>query len=47
MIVSNSQNQIALAKVDAEPLRPPPKFQVNIRIQLNTARVFRLSFRFL
>ena len=33
--------------VDAEPLRPPPKFQVNIKIQLNTARVSRLSFRFL
>ena len=36
-----------LKKVDAEPLGPPPKFQVNIEIQLNTARVSRLSFRFL
>ena len=44
------QNQLALAilkKVDAESLRPPPKFQVNIKIQLNTAHVSRLSFRFL
>ena len=36
-----------LKKVDAESLGPPPKFQVNIEIQLNTARVSRLSFRFL
>ena len=28
-----------LKKVDAESLRSPPKFQVNIKIQLNTARV--------
>ena len=33
-----------LKKVDAESLGPPPKFQVNIEIQLNTARVSRLSF---
>ena len=33
--------------VDAEPLRSPLKFQVNIKIQLNTASVSRLSFRFL
>ena len=36
-----------MKKVDAESLRPPPKFQVNIKIQLYTARLFRLSFRFL
>ena len=44
------QNQLALAilkKVDAESLRPPPIFQVNIKIQLYAARVSRLSFRFL
>ena len=33
--------------VDAESLRLHPKFQVNIKIQLNTARISRLSFRFL
>ena len=27
--------------------RPPPKFQINIKIQLHVARVSRLSFRFL
>ena len=32
-----------LKKVDAESLGPPPKFQVNTEIQLNTARVSRLS----
>ena len=31
----------------AELLGPPQKFQVNIKIQLNTVRVSRLSFRFL
>ena len=36
-----------MKKVDAESLGPPPKFQVNIEIQLNTARVSRLSFHFL
>ena len=36
-----------LKKVDAESLGLPPKFQVIIEIQLNTARVSRLSFRFL
>ena len=43
------QNQLALAilKKVAELLWPPPKFQVNINIQLNTARVSRLSFCFL
>ena len=35
-----------LAKVDAESLRPPLQFQVNIKIQLNVACVSRLSFRF-
>ena len=34
-------------KVDAELLGEPPKFQVTIEIQLNTAHVSRLSFRFL
>ena len=33
-----------LKKVDAESLGPTPKFQVNIEIQLNRARVSRLSF---
>ena len=32
-----------LKKVDAELLGPTPKFQVNTEIQLNTARVSRLS----
>ena len=36
-----------LKKVDAELLGAPQKFQVNIKIQLNTVRVSRLSFRFL
>ena len=36
-----------LKKVGAESLGPPPKFQGNIEIQLNTVRVSRLSFRFL
>ena len=36
-----------LKKVDAESLGPPPKFQVNIEIQLNMAHVSRLSFHFL
>ena len=36
-----------LKKVDAESLRPPPKFQDNIKIQLHAARFYRLSFRFL
>ena len=34
-------------KSDAESLGPPPKLQVNIKIQLKAARVSRLSFRFL
>ena len=34
-----------LKKVDAESLGPPPKFQVNIKIQLNASRVSRQSFR--
>ena len=33
-------------KVNAESLRPPLKFQVNIKIQLRAARVSRLYFRF-
>ena len=44
------QNQLALAilkKVDGESPRPPPKFQVNIKIQPHPARVSRLFFRFL
>ena len=36
-----------LKKVNAELLGPPPKFQVNVKIQLIMARVSRLSFRFL
>ena len=36
-----------LKKVDAESLELRPKFQVNIEIQLNTARVSRLYFHFL
>ena len=36
-----------LKKVDAESLGPLPKFQVNIKIQLNAGRVSRLSSRFL
>ena len=42
------KNQLVLAilkKVDAESPRPPPKFQVNIKIQLHAALVSRLSFR--
>ena len=35
-----------LKKIDAESLEPPPKFQVIIEIQLNTARVSGPSFRF-
>ena len=34
-----------MKKSDAESLGPPPKFQVNIKIQLNADRVSRLSFR--
>ena len=44
------QNQLVLAilkKVDAESLGPSLKLQVNIKIQVNAARVSRLSFRFL
>ena len=41
------QGQLALAKVDAGPLRPPPEFRVGIGIQLNAARVSGLSFPFL
>ena len=36
-----------MKKVDIESLQPPPKFQVNIKIQLHASRVSRLSFRFL
>ena len=44
------QNQLALAilkKVDGESPRPPPKLQVNIKIQPHAVRVSRLSFLFL
>ena len=34
-----------LKKADVE--LPPPKFQVNIKVQLNTAHASRLSFHFL
>ena len=46
---SSNSNKInfRLAKVDAEPLWPPPKFQVNLKIQLNTVHASRLSLRFL
>ena len=33
--------------VDTESLRPSPKFQINIKIQLNTAYFSRLSLHFL
>ena len=33
--------------VEAESLGSTPKFQVKIEIQLNTARISRLSFHFL
>ena len=36
-----------LKEVDAESLRPPPNFQVTIKIQLDAACISRLSFRFL
>ena len=36
-----------LEKVDAESLGPPTKFQVKIKIQLNAACVYRISFRFM
>ena len=36
-----------MKKFDAESFQPSPKLQVNIKIQLNTARVSRLSFHFL
>ena len=35
-----------LKKANAESLELPPKFQVNIEIQLNKACVSRLSFCF-
>lgn len=41
------QSQLALARVDAGPLRPPPEFRVGMEIQLNAARVSGLSFPFL
>ena len=36
-----------MKKFDAESFRPSLKLQVNIKIQLNMARVSRLSFHFL
>ena len=36
-----------MKKVGIDLLGPTPKFQVNIKIQLNAARDSRLSFRFL
>ena len=47
LIVSKTTCACYFEKVDAESLRPPPKFQINIKIQLTTSRVSRLSFRFL
>ena len=47
LIVSKTTCACFFEKVDAESLQPPPKFQVNIKIQLNTSRASRLSFRFL
>ena len=41
------RGQLALARVGAGPLRPPPEFRVGIGIQLGAARVSGLSFPFL